>query len=53
MTPENCLSNSFHIQREQKDMCNLADRKSKLPPIDQPLQNQNFCRLDGIIVFDV
>jgi len=34
-------------------MRNLASRKSNIPPIDQPLQNLNFCRLNGIIVFDV
>lgn len=33
-------------------MCNIADRKSNVPPMDQPLQILNFCRLDDIIVFD-
>jgi len=32
-------------------MCNLADRKSNVPPMDQPLQIPNFCRPNDIIVF--
>jgi len=33
-------------------MCNLADGKSNVPPMDQPLQILNFCMPSDIIVFD-
>jgi hypothetical protein len=50
----NCFNiEVFYMRKEwRKKMCNLADRKSSVPPMDQPLQILNFCRPNDIIVFD-